>query len=299
MISISKNIIHKFISERGCKAQLKKKMYCFTDKQIQSVFSSYLKYKTKKENFFFTKNTVERILKMDVSKIDPITLSFIGDKCDKEFSFCFLEKEDISFCYTVDVNTVKILVFNGNDKTTRITPTTSIGKTALNFSGFEKAIVGSAIINFPLNELIISPQNALCHVKDKDIPPDYLNSLKKAAKDLDYLTALQEDYRVKSDVIFIAVKSFVFLKTASVIDKTFVSENVAVKLKVKDKYGRREENKEVTVINSFYDESINVISPFSVSGHFRKQPYKKGIEVIYIDSFMKKGYSRKAGILNT
>ena len=228
----------------------------------------------------------------------PSSLSFLGEKYNKEFSFCFLEKENISFCFTIDINSIKIVVFNGDDNSAKATINESIGKTTLNYSGFEKSIIGSAIINFPLNELVIIPANALYHVKNNKVPSDYLKDLEQASKNESYFTALQEDFQTKSDVIFLAIKSLVFLKTASVIDKTFVSENKNVKCKVKSKYGFSEQNNEITVINSFYDESINVLNPFSVSGHFRNQPKKNGVEIIYIDSFMKKGYYRPANILS-
>ena len=295
MIDTSKNIIHKFINEKCCKKFMNTPYYGISDKQISSVFMNYLKHKNKKENFFFTKNTVERILKMDISKVEPNTLSFLGEKHNKEFSFCFLEKENISFCFSIDINSIKLIVFNGNSKSVTATIDESIGKATLNYSGFEKSIIGSAIINFPLNELTIIPCNALYYTKNNKIPADYLKDLEKAVKNEPYLNALQEDFKTKTNVIFVAIKSIVFLKTASVIDKTFISENK--KFKVKSKYGVSEQNNNVTVINSFYHESINVLNPFSVSGHFRNQPKKKGVEIIYIDSFMKKGYFRPAKIL--
>jgi hypothetical protein len=298
MIDTSKNIIHKFINEKRCKTFLKTPYHGISDKQISSVFMNYLKHKKEKENFFFTKKTVERILKMDISKVEPSSLSFLGEKHNKEFSFCFLEKENISFCFTIDINSIKVVVFNGDNNSAKATINESIGKTTLNYSGFNKSIVGSAIINFSLNELVIIPANALYHVKNKNIPSDYLKDLKKASKNESYLTALNEDFKTKSDVIFLAIKTLVFLKTASVIDKTFVSENKNLKFKIKSKYGINEQNNKVTVINSFYDESINVLNPFSVSGHFRNQPKKNGVEIIYIDSFMKKGYYRPAKILS-
>lgn len=296
MINTSKNIIHRFINERSCKIFSKTPYIGISDKQISSVFIDYLKHKNKKVNYFFTKSTVDRISEMDISKVEPNSLSFLGEKNNKEFSFCFLEKENISFCYTVDINSIKIIVFNGNDKSTKITVGDSFKGESLNYSGFEKSIIGSAIINFPLNELVIIPANALYHIKNDRIPSDYVEDLKKASKNESYLNSLQVDFTVKSDIIFLSIKSFIFLKTASVIDKSFVSESS--KLKRRNKYGVSKQNNDVVVINSFYNESINVLNPFTVRGHFRRQPKKNGVEIIYIDSFMKKGYYRPAKILS-
>jgi hypothetical protein len=110
MIDISKNVIHTYINERSCKTYSKTPIYAMYDKQIRSVFINYLKHKNKKENIFFTKNTIQRIEKMDISKVEPSSLSFLGQKYNNEFSFCFLEKENISFCYSIDVNYVKFIV---------------------------------------------------------------------------------------------------------------------------------------------------------------------------------------------
>ena len=295
MIDTSKNIIHTFINERCCKKFLKTPYYGISDKQISSVFSNYLKHKQKKENFFFTKNSVERISNMDISKIEPKSLVFLGEKNNKEFSFCFLEKDNISFCYTIDVNSIKLIVFNGNKKTVTATQTESFNSNNFNYTGLEKSIIGSAIINFHLNELTIIPTNALYYIKKENCPSDYNKDLVKASKSQDFLNALQQDFLIKNDIIFLAIKAFVFLKTASVIDKTFISENK--KYQIKSKIGVDKKSNDITVINSFYDESINVLNPFSVSGHFRNQPKKTGVEIIYIDSFMKKGYKRPAKIL--
>ena len=269
-----------------------------SDKQVSSIYVDYLKHKSKKENFLFTKNTVERIMKMDISKVEPNSLSFLGQKYCNEFSFCFLERENISFCYSIDFNAIKIMVFNGSKDKVIITTKEGFFKQKDNAYAITKAIIGSAIINFHLDELTMIPSNALYYLDKLDdidnIPTDYRNDLGKASKNVDFATALKKDYLAKSDILFLAIKSFIFLKTASVIDKTFISDN---KNQPKDKYGFTKKNLEVTVINSFYDESINVLNPFSVSGHFRNQPKKDGIEVIYIDSFMKKGYKRPAKIL--
>lgn len=308
MIDISKNVIHTYINEKSCKAYSKNTIYAIYDKQIRSVFINYLKHKNQKENIFFTKNTIQRIEKMDISKVEPSSLSFLGQKYNNEFSFCFLEKENISFCYSIDFNSVKFIVFNGNQKSLIANENETFTKSKDDYFWLQKTIIGSAIINFDLNEKQEFPSNALHFVLKRkssedmldyfasnDVPPDYVEDLKKASKNEDYRKGLTEDYQIKSSIIFLAIKSFVFLKTASVIDKTFISESK--KFGVKNKFGIAKKNDDITVINSFYDESIFVLNPFSVSGHFRNQPKKNGVEVIYIDSFMKQGYNRPAKIL--
>ena len=92
------------------------------------------------------------------------------------------------------------------------------------------------------------------------------------------------------------VKSFLFMKTAKVITETFIPDgNIRTRL-LKNNNSQQDG---VVRVDTFWDKDIDVIAPFSVRGHFRKQPKKneKGDwvrEVIYIDSFMKQGYHRKA-----
>ena len=308
MIDISKNVIHTYINERSCKKFSQTSIYSIWEKQMRSVFLNYLKHKSKKENIYFTKNTIERVLKMDISKVEPSSLSFLGEKYNKEFSFCFLEKENISFCFSIDLNSVKFIVFNGNQKSLTLHQNENFVKSEIDYSPTDRAVVGSGVINFSSNELSIFPSSPIYFVKDEKtkeyffdpsnigkIPKDYLEILTKAIKNEIYFKNLQEDFFERNGLIFLAIKCFLFLKTATVIDKTFISENK--KFKIKSKFGISKENNEYTIINSFFDESINVLNPFSVSGHFRNQPKKNGVEIIYIDSFMKQGYKRPAKIL--
>lgn len=96
--------------------------------------------------------------------------------------------------------------------------------------------------------------------------------------------------------IWTCIRAFVFLKTAQTIKETFIPTDGSVEREFKKSdYG----TKGVIKVDSFYDTEINIDSPFSVRGHFRNQPKKneKGKwykEVIYIDSFLKSGYHRKA-----
>ena len=285
MIDTSRNIINTFFSERSCKFFQKKKMIGLHDKEVSGIFASYLKNNNNTCKYLFTKKTIDRIEKMDISKLKPESLSFLTEKYLNEFSFCFLELENISFSYFIDLNSIKIVVFNGSKK-------------RYEDYEFQKAIIGSAVINFNLNDLRIIVSNPLQWAYENNIsdaPKEYLLDLKKASENLVFLDSLNKDFKVKNNIIFTAVKCFVFLKTASVIDKTFVSDSVNKK---RDKFGFLPIKNDVVVINSFYDESIFVLNPFSVNGHFRQQPTREGVKTIYIDSFMKNGYERKAKILN-
>lgn len=99
-------------------------------------------------------------------------------------------------------------------------------------------------------------------------------------------------YKERSVQLVQAVKMFLFLKTASIIDKTYISEPPACTYRrvpgVKLGYIR---------VDSTWDSDITVLNPFMVRGHFRRQVCGKGRadrKLIYIDAFMKKGYHRRA-----
>lgn len=107
-------------------------------------------------------------------------------------------------------------------------------------------------------------------------------------------------YSYKQGILRKCVNTFIFLKTARVIDETFIplGENKEREYRKSD-YG----TKGVIKVDSFYNTNIDVIAPFMVRGHFRNQPKKvdgiwKRIP-IYIDTFMKNGYHRRAIIERT
>ena len=117
-----------------------------------------------------------------------------------------------------------------------------------------------------------------------------------------YLYIVNVTFRSVSHTLFkqafvLFASMFIFLKTANVVDKTFISDSkIGVKGNTTEK-----ENEGIIVVDSTWDSSIHVINPFAVSGHFREQPKKNEKkewykEIIYIDSFMKTGYNRKAKI---
>lgn len=50
----------------------------------------------------------------------------------------------------------------------------------------------------------------------------------------------------------------------------------------------------VTLIDTRWNTNIFTSGPFGVRGHWRKQPYKDGIKLKWINPFVKKGYKSKA-----
>lgn len=86
-------------------------------------------------------------------------------------------------------------------------------------------------------------------------------------------------------------RSFLFIKLAKRIDTVRISEA--------DADGRRwipsGKSHSIIQVDTTYDENLHVINPFAVKGHFRNQPCGKersDTRLIYIDAFMKNGYTR-------
>lgn len=109
---------------------------------------------------------------------------------------------------------------------------------------------------------------------------------------------LVEDFKIKKNAIYYALKMFIYLKTAKEISQDYVVDTTPT---YKRKRGYIPLN--YIQIDATWNKNIDVNSPFPVSGHFRHQPKKDANgewykELIYIESFMKYGYHRKAKMLS-
>jgi hypothetical protein len=106
-----------------------------------------------------------------------------------------------------------------------------------------------------------------------------------------------EDYNKKFNDTKLCLQAFIFIHFAKIIDTTRISTEHDAR-----SFTDRIKNKANSTVNiirvdTLYDENLKVINPFSVSGHYRNQPYGNGrseTRLIYIDSFMKSGYTRAA-----
>ena len=205
---------------------------------------------------------------------------------------------------------------------------------------FDKALIGTAVIPFSQSEITMTINNDIyltwfslrmsAEVNSYDFLHEYFDAetLKRISKVMGYFGStplgkqkvieltqkkffgcfsdspeyrgILHDYSYKSRILKECIKTFIFLKTAKVVDETFIPfEDGKEREYKKSDYG----SKGVIKVDSFYNTNIDVIAPFLVRGHFRNQPKKvDGIwtrEPIYIDTFMKNGYHRRAIIGNS
>lgn len=204
---------------------------------------------------------------------------------------------------------------------------------------FDRALIGTAVIPFFQSEITITVNNDIhlawftlrmaAETNSNDFLRDYFDpeTLKRISRVMGYFSTtptgkqkimeltqkkfvgsfsespeyrgILHDYSYKNRILKECINAFIFLKTAKVVDETFIpfEDNKEREYKKSD-YG----TKGVIKVDSFFNTNIDVIAPFMVRGHFRNQPKKvDGIwtrEPIYIDTFMKNGYHRRA-IINS
>lgn len=107
----------------------------------------------------------------------------------------------------------------------------------------------------------------------------------------------KQDFDQKWNGTKLCLQAFMFIHFAKTINTTKVSGEYDSRT-----FSEKIKKKAIPTVNviqvdTFYDETMEVINPFGVTGHYRNQPIGKGraeTKLIYIDSFMKTGYTRIA-----
>lgn len=280
---------------------------------------------TEHSKFLFSETSVVRALRMDLSKVTPESLSNIYLKTGKECGIVMLPSHKrLNFQYAILPTHILINVYKGSFADAQ----KAVSEDELNVR-FSNTYVGEVIITdsnvncsvFSVVNVMIDALNTkqddrlLAAWKDPLYGPQMRYAMKEMetfsvsdgkmieirAEDIDprkHPFLYNESRRMKAanDDLLTALKCFVFLKCAKVIDKTFIADDVPM---TTYRRLRKESNVDYIYVDGHWDENIKVINPFEVSGHFRNQPKKneKGEwykELIYIDSYMKQGYNRKA-----
>lgn len=319
MIDYKNNFIFNLLNEKALKAFSHCTSFAFYDKRIKTVFRKILIAPRPLHKYYFSDTTMERIKSIDLTNCHPTKLGYLFEKHGAEVGICICKEDNLAFVYIIGAVDIQLIITSGTSKSSQLTVDNYRNE---NYAGFDKTIVGSCIISYDTDIPSIMANNIVAMIQYKkqlglNISHKEIkrldNEFKYAKKiglnlgDIDNITLKnnlpyyynkREDLTIKNKKIWTAIQMFIFLKTAKVIDKTFISEN--------QMYGKLSKSKlnvtnGITIIDSTWDSSINVINPFAVRGHFRDQPKKNKkkewyYEVIYIDSFMKTGYHRRATI---
>ena len=315
MINYKDNFILSFLEKKAIKGFSSSTSCIFYDKRIKEIFRKQLSENVQPVKYYFTDSTMKRVNAIDLKNCYPTKLGYLFDKYPNELGVCVCKEDNIGFIYQVGLNDIKLIITSGTKRSGNTT-IDEFGR--IDYSAWLKTIVGSAIISFDSNLVAIMPNNTLSMILNGNTENanreskleilkickhiNKLSSIDKTPSDISknddpYIFNLVEDINIKTAKIWKSIKMFIFLKTANVVDKTFISDS---KIGVKGNKAEKE-NEGIIVVDSTWDSSIHVINPFSVSCHFRYQPKKNEKkewykEVIYIDSFMKTGYNRRAKI---
>ena len=319
MINLKDLFLIHHANDKFIRDSAEKHSFLFYDKRVKEAFASLLGKITNIEKFYFTQSSVKRAANMDLSNIFCDDLSYLYDSCKNKNGFIFCDKDKIHFTYTISSNHIILCCYKGSKikaHTNMRVNTLSEADKMLQDS-INSKFIGSVIFPFSAKEYISFPNDSIsrilasasdsCLMSNLAMFPEFIRDCKRytklqegsdkgsqhCIKELEHLISISNENR---KYLHLCVQMFIFLKTIKVIDKTLILEensNILNKKHLtKNKY-------DYIKVDSFFNENINVINPFSVKGHFRNQPKKnsKGEwykELIYIDGFIKKGYKREA-----
>lgn len=316
MIDFKNNFIFSLLQPKVLKKFSSYSSAMFYDKRTKTAFRKIIAAPKPFNKYFFASTTMKRIKAIDLSSCHPNKLEYMFEKHGPEIGICICNEDNLGFVYIIGATDIQLVITSGTKKSV-VLHSNNFGK--VNYAPLMKTIVGACVISYQKNEVEILVNNTLSMLLTQKNNPDFkfhneesrelikmykeLSLMPKNLK-LDEITQREspclfnsyQDIKIKTDKIWVAIQMFIFLKTANVIEQTFISENTI--------YGNKSKSKEndlngITVIDSTWDSSVHVINPFAVTGHFRNQPKKNKKnewykELIYIDSYMKCGYHRNA-----
>lgn len=278
-----------------------------------------------RKTFYFSDSTMKRVENMDISKLKSEEILPLCHKAENRSGIVLTSENYRRLCfgYTISDNQIIIGAYRPirsslhSPNPGNVLRGMWIGNVIVSGGGVE--IIPSSLFSF-INAKI---KGANPKAEREDIPvlqrilreaeryPDAFQQEGSSEKIVFDAAKLSKDSRVpgakgeamahlyKQELLVTVLKMFLFLKTASVIQQTYISEG-----QFKPYARHKGELRNYILVDSTWDGDITVINPFSVRGHFRHQPKKnsKGEwyrDLIYIDAFMKKGYHRKATKLRT
>ncbi len=311
-MNLNKLLLHTLLCNKRVRSSATTKEFTlFKHKSSKLVFKQHTKNgHIFSKKYFVTTNTSKRISNIPIDKVSPSDFASLN-KHNNQVGIVYF-KDNTHFVYVILKNEIVILSANGGSRGLISDSSTECSNGLLYINMQSDDYLYS--INNPVQMLFGEVQMNKNNVGYYDL--DQQVAMKKILKELptwpdkadsDFIRNNSElggkymaVYDKQRNKLQHALKAFIFIHMANVIDKTFIPDhsNLTIKQRLK---GQKTTLSDIIQINSFWDENIKVISPFSVSGHFRKQPFGKDRlkrRLIYIDSFMKTGYSRSAGILN-
>jgi len=259
-------------------------------------FFKHLLFENNIKYFQITDTTKERVQNIPTNNIDGYKLI---DLKNKQSTGLVYFNDGLHYIYAIKNNGVYIMT--SSKKSQKIVDSPEFYTSQL-LSGFLYFDFNTGIENCFINNILDclkNKDNLLIEEKSQKIILKKINKEQENGntKMIDDFT---KDFAKKYKETLVCLQSFLFIHFAKVIDSTKISEEK--KTSLTERIKGIKSFIEVIKVDTFYDQTINVINPFSVSGHFRNQPTGKNrseTKMIYVDSFMKTGYNRLATKLKT
>lgn len=291
---INKSKVLKLFSERGTTV--------FGKKHSVILFKDVLKIKRNKQPlkyFYITDSTKKRISSIDIDKISGKKMSALKENSLGCGIIYF--KNNLHCLYSVNPKGVYMVVSSRKDIKYHSEPDFAV----------RISIDGSIYMDYSYEQMDYVVNNPLEMLRIDDSylewEEPYIKALKKMEAESVKLGSPEEycgetydnnksEYDHKVTRMKFCWQAFLFIHFARVIDTSVISEDSYKSFS--DKVKKINKNViDIIKVDTFYDKNVHVINPFEVNGHWRNQPYGPGREktkLIYIDSFMKTGYTRRA-----
>jgi hypothetical protein len=262
----------------------------FCTAHSKTLFSGF-KNKENLKYFHITESTKKRIRNVPVHEITGNKL--IDLKTGKGIVYF---NDGLHFVYLIRKNGVYIMTSSGKAKKQVTDPSFYVSEMMQGFLYFDffsdsNACYINNVLDFKDNKdtLLMKERESILLLK----------KIYKEYKDgnSEKMDLYNDDYMKKWNDTKLCLQAFMFIFFAKVIDTKRISQendDRSIREKLKKKKVREID---IIEVDTFYDENLSVINPFSVNGHFRNQPFgknRKETKMIYIDGFMKTGYNRIA-----
>jgi len=272
--------------------------------------------------YYFTDKTMDRVQCMDLSKLKAEDILTICRRGSNSTGVVLASENHRRLCFGYSIGENQIIICSyisakgsmHSDHPDEVMKSMWLGNINISedgveispytlFSGISKLCAGANVRfdkkdGIPLRKILREVQKYPDAFMSPDQPGVVTFNVRKLAEDSRVPVSRGEAmaHNYKYDLLLKVLRMFLFLKTASIIEQTYISEGPAGTKAYQRVNG---ELRGYVQVDSTWDGDITVLNPFQVRGHFRHQPKKdeRGQwyrELIYIDAFMKKGYHRRA-----
>lgn len=315
MIKTSDYCASEYIKTIGKPYLRKKGTLMSLDRRIDRIYTWYPSHEAEARTYLLAAPVAQRLSKMDTSKLNADAILCLANNHKNECGVILDavgQPVKISCTFLIQEDAIMIEVFNGSFASAQTIRYTN-GHT--DYSSINKCFVGSVVVSsLGIEKIANNPLELLKTGVNFRVEEYYATALKRVLRETSsvkmrpkktvsdfikehpyeakFTKVYYEDLQAKHAALEYALRAFLYIHCSDSIKADYISET-ELNAKSNPKCIRN-----YILIDSLWDTEVNVLNPFSVSGHFTHQPYGKGRalrKLIYIDSYMKNGYHRKPG----